>query len=317
MSTKERNENESHASGKTVKEHAVVAGGDRAAVTVIGLGPMGQALAGAFLNSGHRTIVWNRTPGKAVELVKQGAVLADTAADAVAASSLTIICVLDYNAVNAILSPLGDQLAGRTLVNLTADTPDRSRRMAAWAAEQEIDYIDGAIMTPTPTIGTQHAVVLYSGPEPVYQAHRETLSSIGGTASYLGEDSGRAAAYDVALLDLFWTTMSGYAHALALAGAENVAPKEFAAYARGIAAIMPNIMVDIANAVEAGRHPGDASSITSAAAGMEHIIHAAQYHGMDTSVMSAALAAARRAIDAGYGNDGYGRLTGFLRNPHL
>lgn len=37
---------------------------DQSAVTVLGLGPMGRALAGAFLDAGLRTTVWNRTPGR-------------------------------------------------------------------------------------------------------------------------------------------------------------------------------------------------------------------------------------------------------------
>ena len=98
--------------------------------------------------------------------------------------------------------------------------------MAAWATENGINYIDGAIMTPITTIG--RAVVLYSGQEKVYRDHLETLSSLGGTASFLGEDPGRAATYDVALLDVFWTAMSGYVHALAIARAENIAAKDIA-----------------------------------------------------------------------------------------
>ena len=104
--------------------------------------------------------------------------------------------------------------------------------MATWAAQHGVDYLDGAIMTPTPTIGTPAASVLYSGPESIFKVHQPTLASLGGTTSYLGADRGRAAAYDVALLDLFWTSMSGYAHALALATAENIPAKEFAIYAR-------------------------------------------------------------------------------------
>lgn len=49
-----------------------------APVTVIGLGLMGQALAGAFLKAGHPTTVWNRTASKADQLVAQGALLAPT-----------------------------------------------------------------------------------------------------------------------------------------------------------------------------------------------------------------------------------------------
>lgn len=36
-----------------------------APVTVLGLGPMGRALASAFLAAGHPVTVWNRTPGRA------------------------------------------------------------------------------------------------------------------------------------------------------------------------------------------------------------------------------------------------------------
>ena len=54
-------------------------------VTVLGLGPMGRSLAGAFLDTGLRTTVWNRTPGRDRELVARGAVSARSAEEAVAA----------------------------------------------------------------------------------------------------------------------------------------------------------------------------------------------------------------------------------------
>lgn len=43
-----------------------------APVTVLGLGPMGQALAGAFLGKGHSTTVWNRTAARGDALVARG-----------------------------------------------------------------------------------------------------------------------------------------------------------------------------------------------------------------------------------------------------
>ncbi|KPV59099.1 dehydrogenase [Paenibacillus sp. A3] len=288
---------------------------NRTPVTVLGLGPMGQALAGSFLKAGHPTTVWNRSAGKADALVAQGAILANTVIDAVAASTLVIICVLDYNAANAILALAGEALKGRTLVNLTADTPERAREMAAWAAARGIDYLDGAIMTPTPTIGQPSAVVLYSGPEAVYEVHRPALASLGGTAAHLGTDPGRAAAYDVALLDIFWTSMSGYIHALALARAENIAAKDLAAYAQGIVSIMPDIMAEFAQQVDDGHYSGDKSNIQSAAASMEHIIHAAQARGIDASVLSAAHAVARRAIGTGQGTDGFSLLAELFGKP--
>ncbi|WP_052476437.1 hypothetical protein [Cohnella kolymensis] len=47
--------------------------------------------------------------------------------EAFMASPLTIVCVRDDDAVHAIVGPLGEVLRGRTLVNLTTDSPVRAR----------------------------------------------------------------------------------------------------------------------------------------------------------------------------------------------
>ncbi len=305
-------ENSQRESGGSAHEGSTV-DGHRPPVTVIGLGPMGRALAGAILKAGHPLTVWNRTGAKADSLVAQGAVLAESAAEAVTASPLTIVCVLDYDAAQAIADPLSEALRGRTLVNLTADSPVRARQMAEWATDNGIHYMDGAILTPTSTIGQDSAVVLYSGPEAVYRFHRQTLAAIGGSSVYLGEDPGRAAAYDVSLLDIFWTTMSGYVHALALAKAENIGAKELLPFAQGISAILPGIMTGLAEQADSGQYPGHGSTLLSASAGMEHIIHTAHAHGIDTSVLAAAHDIAKRAIDAGWGEAGFAYLTEVVR----
>ena len=42
------------------------------AVTVIGLGPMGQAMTRTLLTAGHPVTVWNRTAGRADGVVADG-----------------------------------------------------------------------------------------------------------------------------------------------------------------------------------------------------------------------------------------------------
>ncbi|MDX2524026.1 NAD(P)-dependent oxidoreductase [Streptomyces europaeiscabiei] len=285
-------------------------------VTVLGLGPMGRALAGAFLDAGLRTTVWNRTPGRDGELAARGAARAGSAEEAVAASALTVVCVVNYDASDTILrSPaVTEALKGRTVVNLTADTPDRARSTAGWAAEHGVDYLDGAIMTPTPTIGTPDGVFLYSGPEDLYRAHRPVLDALSGTHTHLGEDIGRAATYDIALLDLFWTAIAGYTHALALARAEGVGARELTPFAQGIAAILPPLFEAGAEEVDSGRHSGEGNPLTSAVSTMAHIIQVSESHGIDAGVMRSAEGFARRAIAQGHGTDGFTRLTGVLAN---
>ncbi|MFD8530100.1 NAD(P)-dependent oxidoreductase [Streptosporangium canum] len=289
---------------------------EHSAVTVIGLGPMGRALANAFLDAGLRTTVWNRTPGRDRELAERGAVSARSPEEAIAASRLIVVCVVNYDAADAIVrrGAVTDALKGRTVVNLTADTPDRARNTAAWAAEHGIGYLDGAIMTPTTTIGTPAAVFLHSGPEELYRRHRPVLDALNGTHTHLGADIGRAAAYDIALLDIFWTAMAGYAHALAVARAEGVTARELAPFAKGIGTILPPLFEQAAEEVDNGLFSGEVNPITSAASSMAHIVHASEAHGIDAGVMRAAEGLARRAIGRGHGTDGFLRITELL-NP--
>ncbi|MDT0398552.1 MULTISPECIES: NAD(P)-binding domain-containing protein [Streptomyces] len=283
-------------------------------VTVLGLGPMGRALAGAFLDAGVRTTVWNRTPGRDAELIARGAVPASSPQEAVAAASLTVVCVVNYDASDAVLreDAVAAALKGRTVVNLSADVPGRARDAADWAAGHGIRYLDGAIMTPTPSIGTDDAVLLLSGPEELYREHRPVLAALGGTHTHLGEDIGRAAAYDIALLDVFWTAMAGYTHALALARAEGVAATELAPFAQGIAAILPPLFTEFAADADAGTYSGELNPVTSAASTMAHVVHAAESHGIDAGVMRVIEGQARRVIALGHGTDGFTRVTELL-----
>ncbi|MET9151680.1 NAD(P)-binding domain-containing protein [Streptomyces griseoflavus] len=280
------------------------------AVTVLGLGPMGRALASAFLDAGVRTTVWNRTPGRDGELVARGAVAAASPEEAVAAAPLTVVCVVNYDASDAVLrrTAVATALKGRTVVNLSADTPARARDTADWAARHGVHYLDGAIMTPTPTIGTADAVFLHSGPAERYEEHWAVLAALGGTHTHLGEDTGRAAAYDIALLDIFWTAMAGYTHALALARAEGVTGAELAPFAEGIAAILPPLFTEFAADADAGTYSGELNPITSAASTMTHVVHASESHGIDASVMRVIEGQARRVIALGHGTDGYTRV---------
>ncbi|MFF8637141.1 NAD(P)-dependent oxidoreductase [Streptomyces pilosus] len=282
----------------------------RPSVTVLGLGPMGRALAAAFLDAGVRTTVWNRTPGRDGELVARGAVAAASPEEAVAAAPLTVVCVVNYDASDAVLrrAAVTTALKGRTVVNLSADTPGRARDTADWAARHGVRYLDGAIMTPTPTIGTADAVFLHSGPADLYEEHRPVLAALGGTHTHLGEDAGRAAAYDIALLDIFWTAMAGYTHALALARAEGVTGAELAPFAHGIAAILPPLFTEFAADADAGTYSGELNPVTSAVSTMAHVVHASEAHGIDAGVMRVIEGQARRVIALGHGTDGYTRV---------
>lgn len=281
---------------------------DNNTVAVLGLGPMGQALAAAALTAGHRTLVWNRTPEKAAALVARGATPAPTVAAAAREAALLVACLMDYDAVSASL----EGVAGGTLVNLSSGHSGQARAMAGWAAARGIDYLDGAILTPAPAIGTPATTILYGGPRTVFERCRPALEAFGGRTVHLGEDVAGPAAYEMALLDLFAMAVGGLAHAFALAGAEGVRPADFARFARGIAGILPDLADRFAEQLDAGAFPASTSSIASAASAIAHVRHAAEAHGIDSAPLLAMQELIDRAVAAGHGGESYARLARFV-----
>jgi 3-hydroxyisobutyrate dehydrogenase-like beta-hydroxyacid dehydrogenase len=269
-------------------------------VTILGLGPMGQALAGALLDAKYPVTVWNRTAAKADPLLNRGAITAGSPAEAVAAADVTLINVVDHDAVDALVAAAGTAVAGRLVVGLSSDTPERARRTAALVENLGGRYLDGAIMTPTTTIGTPQAGILFAGPRDHYDAGLEVFTAL-GIPTWLGADHDRAAAYDMALLDLFWTSVSGFLHALGIAKAHGIGAAELLPHATGIVDILSPIFTEIAERVEAGQH-GDASApVSSVAASLHHLIATSRESGVDAGALEAFARIVERAVADGHG----------------
>jgi len=295
------------------KNGAAIEGGQRTAVTVLGLGMMGAALAQAFVNRGHPTTVWNRSIQKADPLVARGARPAQTVADAVAASPLVVVCVSTYDVVRELLDPLRDALAGRTLVNLTTGTPRQARELAAWAAERGVDYLDGAIMAIPPMIGQSDTLLLYSGYVALFEAHRSTLELLGGDTTYLGADAGLAALYDLALLSMMYALYGGFLHAIALVETAGVDGTTFMPYADRILNEVVSWLPDTAREIDAGDYATDVSTLDINKDGVAHIVRASEEFGIRADVLRPIQALIERRVAEGHGRDGLASLIEVIR----
>ncbi|MFJ2646185.1 NAD(P)-dependent oxidoreductase [Streptomyces sp. NPDC087420] len=276
-------------------------------VTVIGLGLMGQALARAFLTAGHPTTVWNRTAVKADQLVAEGAWLAPTVGDAIRRSSLTVICLTDYHAVRELLGTPDVELDGTTLINLTSGDSTQARETAAWAEQRGARYLDGAIMAVPPAIGTPDAVILHSGPQPDFDAHKPTLDAL-GTPTYLGEDHGLAALYDVAGLAMMWSVLNAWLQGTALLRTAGVDAATYAPFARQMAAGVADWLPGYAEQVDAGSFPAEVSALETDVRAMTHLIEASEAAGVNAELPRLFKAIADRAIAAGHGGEQYAVL---------
>lgn len=269
---------------------------------------MGRALAAAFVRAGHPTTVWNRTSGRPAVA---GAVVAATAAEAVQAAPTVVVCVLDATAAQEVLEQAAPQLEGRTVINLSGDSPDRCRELAGWVESKNAFYLDGVIMAGTQAIGGPEASFLISGAAETWELQQPVLASL-GTATYLGEDPGRAAAYDVALLDVFWNSVGGILHAFALASAEDIPATELAPHAKTMIGMLPDLVDVLAQHVTTKEYPGDESNLYSAATGLRNVIHAARARGLQPGGLQPLLDTADKAIAAGHGEEAVSRLAEVL-----
>ncbi|MEU0384683.1 NAD(P)-dependent oxidoreductase [Streptomyces chartreusis] len=273
-------------------------------VTVIGLGLMGQALAGAFLKAGHPTIVWNRTSSKADQLVAEGARLAPTVDDALKAGSLTIICVTDYPALHELLGARDIELDGTMLINLTSGNSAQAREAARWAEERGARYLDGAIMAIPSTIGTAEAVILHSGPQSDFEAHKSTVDAL-GTVTYLGADHGLASLYDVAGLAMMWSVLNAWLQGTALLRTAGVDAAAYAPFARQIAAGVAEWLPGYAKQIDSGSFPAEVSDLETDARAMAHLIEESEAVGVNAELPKLIKAMADRSIAAGHGGEQY------------
>ncbi|MDI3423097.1 NAD(P)-dependent oxidoreductase [Streptomyces luteolus] len=289
-----------------------------APVTLIGLGPMGQAMVRTLLAAGHPVTVWNRTAARAEGVVADGAVLAASPAEAVAASELVILSLTDYQAMYDVLRDATPALTGRTLVNLSSDTPDRAREAAAWAAEHGARFVTGGVMSPAPTVGTEEAYVYYSGPSEAFEPHRAALARI-GAPRYLGEDAGLAQLMYQAQLDVFLTGLSALMHATALLGSAGITAAEAVPELMRTLADIPAMLQageeNVGAQIDAGEHPGHLSTVTMMGATADHIVATSAAVGIDLTLPRAVQSHYQRAIADGHGKENWTRIIDGIRDP--
>lgn len=275
-------------------------------VSVLGLGDMGSALARAFVAKRHAVTVWNRTPAKALPLAEAGAKVAGSVAEAVAASDVTVVCVLGYTTCKALLhtEELADRLKGKTLVQLTTGTPQEARDGAAWATQHGVAYVDGAIMNYPKWVGTPECTILYAGSKQVFDSLTSLLRSLAGSTLFVGEDPGYASTLDSGLLSFYYATSLGFLHGAALCESEGIPIETY------LATLLPFLSGFVSDTLKVGTemvsrrtYAGSEASLNVNAATLGHVIQLSDENGVDRALPVCLSAYLKKAVAAGYAED--------------
>jgi 3-hydroxyisobutyrate dehydrogenase len=117
-------------------------------VGFIGLGNMGQSMAGHILKAGYPLQVYNRTRGKADDLLARGAVWCDSPGE-LAANSDVIITIVGYprDVEQVYLGDNGIVARARNalLIDMTTSSPELAQRIAKAAAQQGCRALDAPV----------------------------------------------------------------------------------------------------------------------------------------------------------------------------
>ncbi len=161
-----------------------------ARIGFIGLGDMGQVIVPRLLEAGHEVTGWNRTPGKADELVAQGMHVAATPAEASSGADLVLSIVTDAAAVRAVALGEDGVLAGlpdsAVYADMSTVSPIASREVnAAFAAADRV-MLDAPLSGSPVTVRNGQASVMVGGDHGAYERIRPLLLDIGPKVSYIG-----------------------------------------------------------------------------------------------------------------------------------
>lgn len=282
-------------------------------ITVLGLGDMGSAIARVLLDRGHPMTVWNRTASRSAPMVQAGASTAVTAADAVRASPLVLVCVLDFTAVEDVLAAVGGAISGRTLVNVTSGTPDQARAIQRWADEHGADYLDGGVMGDPPDIGSGEVLLPFSGSRVAFDAHEGTLQKL-GAATYYGADAGLASVEFMAQVAVGYELLIGFLHALRLVREEGVDPAEFAVRAAETITAYPPLLTAIGEAVRDGEYPPDLGPLSVQSALMGDLVDHRSGLGVEAVRMREVKELMAKRVADGHGDQGFSSLFELLDN---
>ncbi|MFD7322441.1 NAD(P)-dependent oxidoreductase [Streptomyces sp. NPDC059875] len=285
----------------------------RPGVSVIGLGEMGSALAAAFLDGGHPTTVWNRTPEKADALVAKGARRAESVRDAVAAGGLVVVSVKGNAAAREILALAGDALSGQAVVNLTDGTSAEIREVAEWATGQGAEYLHGQIMTIAPGVGQPETVIFYGGSDAVYDRHQSTLGLLGGRGTVVSADAGVPSLYGMAVHGTMWGTLNGFLHAAALLTDEGIEVKHFLEQADASVSALLGIFPMIAGEVDRGEFATPFGALEHHLPSVEDLVKESRARGINDEFPNYTLGMVAKAVADGHANDSYARLVEHFR----
>jgi len=158
-------------------------------VAVLGMGKMGHAVAARLLEGGHDVVIWNRSPGRADDLVAKGAEEAPSAARAAHGAQVVITSLADDAAVLSVVGEDGgvaDALPDdATFVDMSTVSPETAAKLSELLRGRSL----AAPILGAPTaVASGQAIYLVSGPKERFEQAATVFGALSAQVRYLDAD---------------------------------------------------------------------------------------------------------------------------------
>jgi 3-hydroxyisobutyrate dehydrogenase-like beta-hydroxyacid dehydrogenase len=164
---------------------------DRRTIAVLGMGKMGQALAGRLLDQGWGVVIWNRSPRDFSDLESRGAFLLNSLDDLWDRASIVITFLANDDALASVCFEDGGVLqsgaSDRVLIDMSTVSPRISSAISARAEAVGVDYLRSPVSGNPAVLSAGNITLIVSGPRDTFERVEELMNSIGPTVLYVGD----------------------------------------------------------------------------------------------------------------------------------
>ena len=158
----------------------------------VGMGLMGQPMAGCLSGAGYPLTVWNRTPEKTRPLLEKGARWADSPKAVAQASDVVLTMVTDSKASEEVICGKNGILEGAhpglVLIDMGSIAPEVSRSIALLAKDKGVPMLDAPV-TGNPKVASEGKLgIMVGGPRETFDACLPIFEKMGVKIVYVGEN---------------------------------------------------------------------------------------------------------------------------------
>jgi 3-hydroxyisobutyrate dehydrogenase-like beta-hydroxyacid dehydrogenase len=193
----------------------------------VGLGNMGQPMAGNLLKAGYPVRVWNRSTDRAVPLAAQGATRVSRPEEVAEPGALLLSSLSNDQVLEEVVGTNRELLRrlgpGGIHVSTSTVAPATSRRLAEGHQQYGVTYLAAPVLGRPDAAAAAKLWIFLSGPSEAKERVQPVLRVLGQGVFDLGEDPGAANVVKLACNFLLASALEAMAEAFALAEKNGIA----------------------------------------------------------------------------------------------